>query len=359
MKNKKTVFVLWIYVFFLTLFSYANPTNVNLANSNVDRKKGIFVASVGIAGSGKKEIFRELHRILYNSNLFVEFEKDEWPEVIRNKDLYSRLTRVTAFRNMRMPNYRKADASRNNGEIALMDNCVDLLYPFFWLSSGVSLDFEIWEEDLKLMIECLDEIQNTESLVDCILKEGYKSKGNQANSVIGLKYFLKFMYVNDLKNLAKPDVIVMFDIEFHVWKKFIKKRNPNYDVNKNFSKTHDLSSAMNAAIVELVHKLNNENLKCEKIIGLEQGSQSPILIADPKDSDCIKKIVLEVEDISSSAMAEKLLIILLKEKILLTKDVNFTQVSIGTREEIFKLLENESIETIIEASLLDRILSVE
>lgn len=348
MKNKRTVFVLWIYVFLLTLFSYANSVHVNSANSNVDTKKGIFVAGIGIAGSGKKEIFRELHKMLFRSNLFIESEKDEWPEVIRNKDLYDRLTLVTALRNMHLPHYRKAHVARNNGKIALMDNCVDLLYPFSWLGSGVSLDFEIWKEDLELMIECLDESQSTELLIDCMLKEAKV-----------LKYFLRHMHANDLQNLAKPDVIVMFDIEFDVWKKFIKKRNPNYDVNKNLDKTHNLSSAMNAAVTELVNKLNNENLKCEKIIGLGQDSQSPILIANPKDSDCIKKFVLEIEDISFSAMAEKLLIILLKEKILLAKDVNFNQVSIGTCEKIFKSLEDERIEAIIEASLLDRVLFVE
>lgn len=351
MKSKKTISVLWICVVLSMLFIYAEPnisSESNGVGDKIERKKGIFIAGAGIAGSGKSSLFKALHQMLYKSNLFVEPEEDEWPEVIRNKGSYDRFTLMTAFRNMRVPNYHKADNAKKNGGIALMDACVDLMYPFFWLGSSMALGFEDWEKDLQLMIEDLAQGENKIALADYIFREKAKDGTDQSDAAKALRY----MFANDLNRLPRPDVIVMFDIEFNVWKGFVKKRGREHDVNKNFEKAHGLSSAMSDAVTELVNKFNEKNDKCNKIVGcacetlgcacnegqsisyLEQNSKSSILIGDPTDPDCIKKIVLKIEDISPSTMAERLLVILLAEKILSVKDVNFGMISLETCREI-------------------------
>lgn len=181
---------------FLCFFLLLNHSDWAFSSS-----EGVMIAGIGIAGTGKSTTFIELNRLLKDSVLFLEPEEEKWPEVVQMKKEAGQFSLITAYRNLRMPNYLRAQALRKEGKFVLIDSYFDLVTPFI-----------LGHEGGEWIIEKEDPYFNA----------------------------LNAMAQVDLERLPLPDILVVFHCNRNHWEEMIRGRGRKSDQNRNLDATYAL-----------------------------------------------------------------------------------------------------------------------
>lgn len=99
-------------------------------------KKGVLVGFMGLPGSGKSSLTRELATIL-SARAFLEPEEHEWPDCVKRRNEVGAFAGLQWFRSIRVPKLYEARALADNGEIALIDSLYDKLCASYLGAQGM------------------------------------------------------------------------------------------------------------------------------------------------------------------------------------------------------------------------------
>jgi hypothetical protein len=102
---------------------------------------GVFIAGMGLPGSGKSSVFAALADLLIRdrvtTTLYREPEETEWPIAVTKRKQCGCMTALTWFRAQRVPNLYEAALDRDRGAIALVDSYYDKLIHLYFDDPGL------------------------------------------------------------------------------------------------------------------------------------------------------------------------------------------------------------------------------
>lgn len=152
-------------------------------------KKGLVIAGLGIPGSGKSSVMKELAKQL-NCEVFFEPEDSEWPSFIGDRQVSGYFTAISWFRNVRVPQLFRAHALAEMGQTVVVDSYFD-----------------------KSLYCCIDE-----PTMDWLIPKMDP-------------YFpvVKKLMEADWNHLPNADVLVNFSIEKNDWLELIRGRGRSFD----------------------------------------------------------------------------------------------------------------------------------
>jgi deoxyadenosine/deoxycytidine kinase len=174
-------------------------------------KKGILIALIGIPGSGKSSLCKQLAQCL-QAQYFLEPEEEQWPDCVKLRKLVGNYTMLSWFRSIRVTQLYQASQQRENGSHVIIDSYYDKLF-------------------YKYMHD-----KNLAWLID--KKDPYFSA-------------LKIAAKNDWHQLPIADILVCMNINLNIWKKFIFKRGRIFDKDPSFQRSYALQTALFKAAGEL------------------------------------------------------------------------------------------------------------
>ncbi len=220
---KKYIFLSPIVLFSICQFAEAEALH------NHEAKRGVMIAGVGISGAGKSSTFKALHK-LTGGHLFVEPEESELPDFLKQLEHCDQFTILMAFRCLRMPNFIKAEKLRKKGELVLLDSYFDkIMYSYIgkkefnWLMSA--------EHPYFPAVKAIKEL--------------------------------------DKDTIPDADVIVLFEIDYKTWRRFLKMRNRTTDNDECFLKSYGIAKAIEEAVEDIARR------KHIKVIKFRQEFSSP------------------------------------------------------------------------------------
>jgi deoxyadenosine/deoxycytidine kinase len=216
------------FVFLFVIFCFSS-SSIFTENVEKDSQKGLVIVAMGLPGSGKSSVFRELSMEI-GASFFSEPEEKCWPAAVINRELSGNFSMLTWFRSIRVPMLFQADLIKKNGGLALVDSYYD-----------------------KLLIQYLG-------------KEGMEWLMSPDDPYYDV---VKQVALLDWEHLPNADVLVFFDIDFDTWMSFLKKRNRKLDNDVFFLKSYATKNLFwNAA--EHLAKVNSP-----KIVRFAQKDLSP------------------------------------------------------------------------------------
>jgi hypothetical protein len=87
---------------------------------------GRLIAAIGLPGSGKSAVFRDLAELV-SATLFAEPEEGDWGAAVQEREMCGYFTGLMWFRSERVPNYFRAHEVARSGGVALLDTYYDKL----------------------------------------------------------------------------------------------------------------------------------------------------------------------------------------------------------------------------------------
>lgn len=119
--------------------------------------KGIFLAAMGLPGSGKSSVCGSLSRG-YNFDVFHEPEEESWPPAVLDRDVSGCFSALMWFRSIRVPLYYKALEHKRRGRVAIVDSYYDKLLNHYIQKEGMEwlIDPKDPYYDLALEVARLD-----------------------------------------------------------------------------------------------------------------------------------------------------------------------------------------------------------
>lgn len=161
--------------------------------------KGLIICAMGIPGSGKTAIFKELSHIIESSVIFCEPEENDlmtpWPKAVSQRNQYGYFGSLTWFRSMRVPLLFDAELSASKGYITLVDFYYDKLLTKYLGKEGLDWFFP---------------------------------RGDAYYSVAQQMAQLDYQY------LPSADIVIFFKIKKGLWKRFCDTRGRNMDREHSF-----------------------------------------------------------------------------------------------------------------------------
>lgn len=196
--------------------------------------RGLFITAVGLPGSGKSSVMKELATLI-DASCFCEPEERDWADAARLRHISGSYTMISWFRSIRVPQLYRANELRSSGEIAITDSYYDKL-----LSQYIG----------KPGMEWL--ISPSDPYYDVTLAVAKK----------------------DWEQLPIADVIIFFDLSYDLWKDFLTKRNRLLDCDPKFLE----SFSTQELFLNACKKLSDE--QHVTLITIEQEWSSPKATAE-------------------------------------------------------------------------------
>ena len=170
---------------------------------------GVFIAGMGLPGSGKSSVLSAVADLLTRNGkqatLHREPEESEWPAAVTNRSVGGCITALTWFRSIRVPMLYQASSERDDGKIAILDSYYDKLIhlyirepQFRWLIHPEDPYFSVYTEIARL----------------------------------------------DFENLPNADCVVTFSVDEDRWKELVKGRGRKLDRDSEILNYHDMQTQL-------------------------------------------------------------------------------------------------------------------
>jgi len=189
--------------------------------SVVKKIDGVFIAGLGIPGSGKSSVMKELAKLM-ECEIFLEPEEELWSDAVKERDTCGYFTSITWFRSIRVPYLYSAYKLKQLGKNVIVDSYYDK-----------AMHYCIGKKGMDWFIPSHD------------------------------KYFslIKELMQTDLETLPDADCIVSFEIEYKDWLTLLNKRNRNFDEKNELDKTFCTQSYFIDAAEELAKTRNMKHIR--------------------------------------------------------------------------------------------------
>ncbi len=175
---------------------------------------GLFITAVGLPGSGKSSVMRELAGLL-DASCFCEPEEREWKDAAVLRHLSGYYTMISWFRSVRVPQLYRASELRASGEIAITDSYYDKLLAHYIGKPGME-----WL------------ISPSDPYFDVAVAMAKK----------------------DWEQLPTADVIIFFEISHDLWRDFLTKRNRFLDCDQKFLESYSTQELFLSACKKLAEE---------------------------------------------------------------------------------------------------------
>lgn len=178
------------FLFILYLLSFSNAL--------FSEEKGFVVAFAGLSGSGKTTMAKTLEH-LCSCCILTEPEESDWPEVITHSSEFGYFSMWMGFRQLWLPLQYKAHKLKKENRLVILDS-------YFIKIIG----YELSEPGCEWLFPKDD------------------------------AYFHLYQQICqlDINYLPDPDYIVLFDISFEDWIKFLDSRNRSWDKTAGFVESY-------------------------------------------------------------------------------------------------------------------------
>lgn len=176
--------------------------------------KGLLITAVGLPGSGKSSVMKELSGMI-DASCFCEPEEKDWADAVMLRHLCGNFTMLNWFRAVRVPQLYRASQLRSTGEIAITDSYYDKLLAYY-----------IGKPGMEWLIDPSDPY--------------FDVVANMAKL--------------DWDELPTADVIVFFDVSYEMWKSLLTKRNRLLDLDPKFLESYATQELFYNACKKLAHE---------------------------------------------------------------------------------------------------------
>ena len=188
----------------------------------------MLIVFVGIPGSGKSSIVKELATLL-NVKYFAEPEEEKWADAAKDWKTYGSFSMLMWFRSIRVPMLVEAQRLSEEGEIVFIDTYYDKLLHYYidkycmrWLISPSDRYFSVMKQIAEI----------------------------------------------DKDVLPDADIAVFFEVDKENWLSFLKNRNRSTDNDEEFLKNFETQKFL----LEATQKLCEE--KGIELITFSRGASS-------------------------------------------------------------------------------------
>jgi len=188
----------------------------------------MLIVFVGIPGSGKSSIVKELATLL-NVKYFAEPEEEKWADAAKDWKTYGSFSMLMWFRSIRVPMLLEAQRLNEEGEIVFIDTYYDKLLHYYidkycmrWLISPSDRYFSVMKQIAEI----------------------------------------------DKDVLPDADIAVFFEVDKANWLSFLKNRNRSTDNDEEFLKNFETQKFL----LEATQKLCEE--KGIELITFSRGTSS-------------------------------------------------------------------------------------
>jgi len=188
----------------------------------------MLIVFVGIPGSGKSSIVKELATLL-NVKYFAEPEEEKWADAAKDWKTYGSFSMLMWFRSIRVPMLLEAQRLNEEGEIVFIDTYYDKLLHYYidkycmrWLISPSDRYFSVMKQIAEI----------------------------------------------DKDVLPDADIAVFFEVDKENWLSFLKNRNRSTDNDEEFLKNFETQKFL----LEATQKLCEE--KGIELITFSRGASS-------------------------------------------------------------------------------------
>lgn len=185
---------------------------LTFSNAIIAEEKGVVVAFAGLSGSGKTTIAKALEH-LCKCCILTEPEESEWPDVVKRKDEFGYFSMWMGFRQLWLPLQYAAQHYKDQNRLVFLDS-------YFIKIIG----YELSEPGCEWLFPNDD------------------------------PYFHVFQQICqlDIAQLPDPDYIVLFDVTFEDWIRFLDSRNRSWDKTPGFFESYESTrKAIHKAVVTL------------------------------------------------------------------------------------------------------------
>lgn len=197
---------------------------------------GVIIAFAGLSGSGKTTMAKALSS-LHPYHCLIEPEESDWPYVIRKKDVFGSFAMWMGFRQLWLPFQYEAQRLKNLNQVAILDS-------YFIKIIGYELD----EKGLEWLFPKDDP---------------YHAVYRQICQL-------------DIAHLPDPDCIVLFDIAYPTWIKFLASRTRDWDKTPGFLESYQQTKdAIEKSVKRLCYERNIRLIRFQPEFGdvIEQASR--------------------------------------------------------------------------------------
>lgn len=205
---------------------------------NVDCVKSAFLTAVGLPGSGKSSVMRELAQ-LYEVPAYFEPDSN-WPPAVTERDTIGAFSAMMWFRSIRVPYLYKADSLRKQNKSVIVDSYYDKIFSYCLGKKG--MEWLITPDDPYY------------SLALSVAKQ-------------------------DTAFLPNADCIVLFDLSEDTWRKLLKSRNRFLDDDSSllssyktqayfFEGAYELSRQYNIKVIEFTQEFSSPKEAAKKLYKL-------------------------------------------------------------------------------------------
>jgi thymidylate kinase len=223
MKNVPTIFLPLVLLLFSTSFALDEQPS-----------KGLLISAVGLPGSGKSSVMKELATLI-DRTCFCEPDEKDWADAVLAKYMSGSFTMITWFRSMRVPQLYRAHQLRTIGEIAITDSYYDKLLSCYIGKPGME-----WL------------IRPNDPYFDIMVAIAKK----------------------DWEYLPTADLLIFFDISYDIWKEFLTKRNRLLEIDPKFLESYSTQKLLYDACKKLANEKN------VTLITIHQENSSPRAMAE-------------------------------------------------------------------------------
>ncbi len=170
--------------------------------------------------------------------ILVEPEESEWPDVILKKDIFGHFTMWMAFRQLWLPQQFEAQVLKNENKVVVLDS-------YFIKIIGYELD----KPEMEWLFP---------------KEDPYFSLYHQICKL-------------DIQHLPDPDCIVLFDVTYSNWLKFLESRNRDWDKTAGFVESYcqkrlaiqeavqQLCEERNIRLIHFQHEFGNISEQAERL----------------------------------------------------------------------------------------------
>ncbi len=142
--------------------------NNHFSTASTIPQRGMLIAAIGLPGSGKSAVIRELGKLL-NATTFHEPEEAEYTAAVTQRHICGNFTAMTWFRARRLPPLFEAHFMRLAGQTVLVDSYYDKLFGLFVGKKGMEWLIEPSDNYFKVVKDLLaldyERLPNADCLV--------------------------------------------------------------------------------------------------------------------------------------------------------------------------------------------------